>query len=257
MQFDFGQNWKDFSVKSLDQQKFDDACKSIADLLPKSAIEGRDILDIGCGSGIFATAFLALGANSVVGTDINQKSIETALANKDRFLSGIKDRNKLQFFVDDILNSNIGNKKFGIVYSWGVLHHTGNMKRAISHASNFVSEGGSLVIAIYNKHWSSKAWLLIKYFYNISPDFLKKFFIYLFTPIIYIAKFLVTRKNPLSKERGMDFYYDIIDWIGGYPYEYASVAEVTDLIEKNRFSLLKVIQAGVPTGCNEFVFIKK
>ena len=78
----------------------------------------------------------------------------------------------------------------------------------------------------------------------------------LFVPVIYLAKFLVTRRNPLEKERGMDFLVDIVDWVGGYPYEYAAIDKVLDLGAKNGLQTLRVIPAGVPTGCNEFVFTK-
>ncbi len=84
----------------------------------------------------------------------------------------------------------------------------------------------------------------------------QKMMIGLFVPVIYLAKLLVTRRNPLEKERGMDFLVDIVDWVGGYPYEYAAIDEVLDLGAKNGLQTLRVTPAGVPTGCNEFVFTK-
>ena len=74
-------------------------------------------------------------------------------------------------------------------------------------------------------------------------------------PVIYLAKLLVTRRNPLKKERGMDFLVDIVDWVGGYPYEYATVDEVLDLGTKNGLQMLQVSR-DCTTGCNEFVFTK-
>ena len=53
----------------------------------------------------------------------------------------------------------------------------------------------------------------------------------------------------------MSFYYDVIDWIGGYPYEYASRSQVKKIIEAKGFELVKVTKPPAPTGCNEFVFM--
>ncbi len=76
----------------------------------------------------------------------------------------------------------------------------------------------------------------------------------LFYWVIYVAKFLVTGKNPKKKQRGMNFYHDVIDWVGGYPYEYATVLEIEQILKAKGFSTSYVKQPKVPTGCNEFVF---
>ena len=88
------------------------------------------------------------------------------------------------------------------------------------------------------------------------PKILQKVYVYIFLGIIFVAKFLVTGKNPLKKKRGMDFYYDVVDWIGGYPYEYATKKEIVGFLEKHNFAVVRAIEAQVPTGCNEFVFKK-
>ena len=72
--------------------------------------------------------------------------------------------------------------------------------------------------------------------------------------MIFIAKFLVTRRNPLAKERGMDFWFDVVDWVGGYPYEYARPEEVEQHVTRLGFTLRERVSATVPTGCHEFVF---
>ena len=77
------------------------------------------------------------------------------------------------------------------------------------------------------------------------------------SPIIYGAKFIVTGKNPKKQSRGMDFYYDVIDWVGGYPYEYAAIREMDSFISRMGFKKVKSIPAQVPTGCNEFIFERK
>jgi 2-polyprenyl-6-hydroxyphenyl methylase/3-demethylubiquinone-9 3-methyltransferase len=78
--------------------------------------------------------------------------------------------------------------------------------------------------------------------------------IYFFYIVIVVAKFLVTFKNPFNKERGMNFYYDVIDWVGGYPYEYASRNQIENFLNKKGFKLIKFYQSQAPTGCYEYVF---
>jgi 2-polyprenyl-6-hydroxyphenyl methylase/3-demethylubiquinone-9 3-methyltransferase len=131
------------------------------------------------------------------------------------------------------------------------------MAKAIAHAASLVSPGGHFVLAIYNSHWSSQAWLAIKWSYVRSPRWLQRLFVAALFPIIYMAKWIVTGENPKKQERGMDFFYDVVDWVGGYPYEYASIDQMRGLVEALGFETVKVCPSRVPTGCNEFVFRRK
>ena len=255
--FDFGKNWEEFSANALTEEKLETARKSLADLLGGDSIEGKEFLDIGCGTGLFGIAAAKLKAASVTGIDANERCISLSKKNTERFapeykgisfmVASILDRKRIEDFVNG----------FDIVYAWGSLHHTGNMKEAITIASRTVKQDGLFVIAIYNKHFTSIIWKYIKRVYNISPRFIKGLMVYFFAIIIFVAKWLVTGKNPFEQRRGMDFYYNVIDWVGGYPYEYASRDEIVSLVTGLGFSLKKFIPAHVPTGCNEYVFWKK
>lgn len=196
------------------------------------------------------------------GCDINPKC-EEALERTRRFFPGLAGR-EIPIVIGSILDdrvlaelcTNRGGGGFDVVHSWGVLHHTGDMKRAISNAASLVKEGGYLVIAIYNRHWSSLPWFWIKRIYCRSPDWGRRLMISVLYPIIWLAKLLITGNNPRKMERGMDFYYDIVDWVGGYPYEYASITQTHVLVEPLGFRRVRMIPARVPTGCNEFIFQK-
>ena len=109
------------------------------------------------------------------------------------------------------------------------------------------------MIAIYNRHWSSPIWKWVKWLYNKAGKHGQKTLIWIFMPIIFMAKWLVTFKNPLRMKRGMDFMHNVVDWVGGYPYEYASVEEMKTYLKQLGFEILDVRPAAVPTGCNEFV----
>lgn len=257
MQFNFGINWQNFSEHALDPEKLTHAEQSLHTLIGQD-LHNKTFLDIGSGSGIFSIAAARLGAQRVVGFDISKESVAAARKNTQRFAPDAR----VEFFQQSILDNAVFQLgAFDIVYSWGVLHHTGQMWKAIDNALALVADDGIGVIALYNKHWSSPIWEKIKYLYNISPKIVKRIFIYLSFCAFFVLKFLTTFKNPLRRDRGMNFYYDVIDWLGGYPYEYASRKEVIDYVTQKGFRCINCIPIEqrkgskvLNTGCNEFVF---
>jgi len=253
--FDFGSNWAEFSKRHVDQSRLKMACQSMRALLGAENIGGESFIDVGCGSGLFSIAAHRLGAAKVVGIDVNQRCIEIAQANRDLLAPGAP----IEFHIASVLDVEQlkGFGTFDLVYAWGSLHHTGSMWNAVHNVLRCVAPEGTLVLAIYNKHSTSPAWRSIKWFYNQVPQLIQRFMIFIFAGVIYGAKFLVTRTNPLKKERGMDFWFDVVDWVGGYPYEYAVPNDVVITVTRGGFRLRRFLPASVPTGCNEFVFEKR
>ena len=251
--FKFGENWASFS-RQLDEERIERAMKSLQLLFGEDALKGKSFLDIGCGSGLFSIAAARLGANKILGLDIDPVSVSTSQENASHWLKDVTyDLSFRQLSVlDSIAMRALG--KFDIVYSWGVLHHTGNMSLALKNAAHLVADRGLFMIAIYNRHWSSLPWKFVKWLYNQMGTLGQNILIWLFTPVIFVAKWLITLKNPLKMKRGMEFMHNIRDWVGGYPYEYASIAEMTEALKKLGFEMLLARPAAVPTGCNEFVF---
>lgn len=250
--FDFGSNWQAFSEQHVDARRLKLAVRSLQSLLQRDSLQGRSFLDVGCGSGLFSLAASHLGAAKVVGIDINPRCIVVSEQNRER----LGNKAPVVFQEASALSQEslqaLG--QFDIVYAWGSLHHTGRMRKAIRNVAQCVSPGGTLVLAIYNKHWTSPAWTGIKWLYNQLPGVGRRLMTMLFAGIIYVAKLLVTRRNPLDKERGMDFWYDVVDWIGGYPYEYATAHELEVFMNAQGFTMRRCVTAQVPTGCNELVF---
>ena len=252
--FDFGSNWQAFSQRRLDTHRLSLAVRSLQSLLQRQTLRGSSFLDVGCGSGLFSIAAHQLGAAPVVGIDINPKCITICEQNRDRFAAKAPIRFlKASALIPESFQS-LG--QFDTVYAWGSLHHTGAMWDAIRYVTQQVSPGGTFALAIYNKHVTSPAWKGIKWLYNHLPNPGQQALAYPSAAIIYVAKFLVTRRNPLDNERGMDFWYDVIDWIGGYPYEYSSPQRVQEFVTAQGFALRRYVPARVPTGCNEFIFDK-
>lgn len=253
--FAFGENWRNFS-KRLTNEDYLNAKKSVQKLV--GDLSGKTVLDIGCGSGLFSIAASALGAKKVVGFDYDQQCVSTAKDTLEHIRpwdSKIR-ADLIEFSANSILNSNLPFEPADLVYSWGVLHHTGDMYKAFEASARLVAKKGTLAIAIYNKHFTSPVWKMIKYTYVKSPAIIKKLLIWLVFIVKIPAVMLTSRRNPFSKERGMNYYHDIVDWVGGYPYEYASVDEVTKFFEQRGFKLTKLVKTRGFTGCNEFVFEK-
>src|SRR5208337_2411922 len=154
--FDFGSNWQDFSEQRLSVKRINLAARSLQSLLQRDSLIGTDFLDIGCGSGLFSLAAYQLGASRVIGLDINSRCVSVSNRNRDLFAPN----SPVTFVEDSILNKKILDKlrQFSIVYAWGSLHHTGSMWDAIHNTGKLVKPGGILVLAIYNKHFTSPLW---------------------------------------------------------------------------------------------------
>jgi len=257
MRFEFGKNWQSFSKIALDKQKINQARNDFQELFSGIDLKDKSFIDIGFGQGLTLIFAREAGSNAL-GIDIDRDNIYALREILKHFPGQNEPKTRIVSILDKkFIDSQNSQNCYHIVHSWGVLHHTGSMYEAITNASNLVSEGGYFVISIYNKHWSSPVWRMIKWFYNKSPVPMRKLLIGIFYVVIYIAKLIVTGKNPKIEHRGMEFLHNVIDWIGGYPYEYASTKNITKFVNLLGFETLKINPARVPTGCNEFVFRKK
>jgi 2-polyprenyl-6-hydroxyphenyl methylase/3-demethylubiquinone-9 3-methyltransferase len=263
VQFDFGQNWREFARVALTRERVDRALQEFAELLAGVPLANAAFLDVGFGQGLVLLA-AARNRARVVGCDINPKCRD-ALASSATWFPDVA-AGAIPIVEGSILDDGVvaalraaspnGDGQFDVVHSWGVLHHTGDMRRAIRNAASLVRPSGHFVLAIYNRHWSSPAWSAVKSVYCRSPRWLQRGLVAVLKPIIWLAKLLVTGRNPERQERGMDFHYNVIDWVGGHPYEYASVGELRAQVEALGFECLRWRAAEVPTGCNEFVFVR-
>lgn len=258
--FAFGKNWQNF-LKSVNQERINIAKSSLTDFLQMDNLAEKRFLDIGCGSGLFSYAAFLLGAKEIVSFDIDPFSVKCC----QYFYDQAKRPAHWKILTGSVLNKNFISKlgQFDIVYSWGVLHHTGDMWRAIKNSSQLVKEGGHYYIAIYNKVYrplSSEAWLKIKKIYNRLPKIGKAFL-----DLSYIAVFFILRviklQNPVQyirnyrSFRGMNFFTDVRDWLGGYPYEFATKDEIVSYMQTNSPDLrLKKIKETNSIGNNWFLF---
>lgn len=261
--FEFGANWARF-LGCLDDDRILQAEESLQHMLRIERLDGKRFLDIGSGSGLFSLAARRLGAE-VVSFDYDPQSVACTRELKRRYFDG-DDQWKIS--EGSVLERDTVESKgaFDVVYSWGVLHHTGDMWTALEHARLPVKSGGAFFIAIYNDQgWRSKVWRLLKKVY--CRNFLGKWAVTVAGSAYFMGvclkEDLVRFRNPLKRyreykeeNRGMSIFYDWIDWFGGYPFEVASPAAIVDFYTDRGFVLTRIQTMGGALGCNEFVFRK-
>lgn len=252
--FAFGANWAAF-LSVVSDQRIAAAQSALAKMLGTDSLAGKRFLDIGSGSGLSSLAAHRLGAE-VVSFDFDPQSVACTEELRRRYA---KDAGnwivKQGSVLDAVFLESLG--KFDIVYSWGVLHHTGQMWDAIQQASLCVAPGGQFFIAIYNDQGAlSRFWTAVKRTYCsgvLGRWSMMAVFIPYFA-IRYLARLLVTGSTDVSgSPRGMSVYYDWIDWLGGYPFEVAKVEDLLHFCQKRGFILENLVTTN-RLGCNELVF---
>jgi 2-polyprenyl-3-methyl-5-hydroxy-6-metoxy-1,4-benzoquinol methylase len=259
--FKFGKNWESF-LSHIDERRICSAEESIKAMSGLSSLEGKTFLDVGSGSGLFSLAAMRLRASSVRSFDYDPHSVDcTRLLSRQFCSTGSNWIIEKGSVLDTEYVLSLG--QFDVVYSWGVLHHTGNMWQALQNVVPLVAPGGILFIAIYNHQpfWSSY-WRAIKRTYNHLPTFGQRVMTLAFSvfygTLLAIAD-LIRRRNPLRRwttqvGRGMAMYVDMQDWIGGYPFEVAFPEEIFRFYRDRGFTLRELKTCGGKHGCNEFVF---
>jgi SAM-dependent methyltransferase len=255
MKFSFGKNWLAYSTVALDERKIAAARKAFRSLTRGISLRGARFLDIGFGQGL--PLFLAAEAGAdVYGIDIDPVC-EEALAVTHQFFPSmpLPPTGIASVLDEEFVRAQEKHGLFDVVYSWGVLHHTGDMLTAFRNAAALVKPGGYLIISIYNRHWTSPLWRLVKCVFNHLSNLIQNIIVFAFYPVFYLRAWSLSQRGSLSA-RGMDLRHDIRDWLGGHPYEYASVAEVQTTFSRLQFRMLRFGDTRGFTGCNEFVLQK-
>src|SRR5262249_50650952 len=234
--FEFGKNWRRF-LSVLDEARIEQAIQSLKQNLAIEDLRGKRFLDIGSGSGLFSLAARRLGAR-VLSFDYYPGSVACTMELRRRYFPNdgewtIEEASALDA---DYLRT-LG--QFDVVYSWGVLHHTGAMWQGLDLATLPVAEGGKLFIAIYNNQGRNTSyWIAIKALYNHHAS-LRPLLIITHAPYLFGLRFAIRAlTGRLRLERGMSLWYDMLDWLGGYPFETATPSEIARFYEGRLFHLL-------------------
>jgi 2-polyprenyl-6-hydroxyphenyl methylase/3-demethylubiquinone-9 3-methyltransferase len=264
--FAFGENWRDFS-RDLGDERIASARAGIERLLGDGDLSGETFLDIGCGSGLMSLAAHQMGA-VVTAFDFDADSVATSLAVRDKH-AGVDAYRVLQgSALDPAFVTSLGT--FDIVYSWGVLHHTGDMWKAFDIVQHAVAPGGRLVLAIYNDQgMPSRVWRRVKKAYVEGGPIRQRALLTAYGSW-FAGKDLLVDAMALRhgvarlrderearaevRSRGMDRRHDLIDWVGGYPFEVAKPEQVFHYFHDRGFELTELTTCRGDLGCNEYVF---
>lgn len=260
--FEFGENWARF-LQRLNEDRIVLAERSLVEML--GPVSERTFLDIGSGSGLFSLAAVRLGAARVHSLDYDPHSVACTNSLRQRFFpqhpGWTVERGSA---LDPAYLEGLGT--WDVVYSWGVLHHTGAMWTAIDNAMRRVAPGGQFYLAIYNDQGAvSLGWLRVKRLYNTNRVYrfgvCAVFFPYFIAGGL-VAD-LVHGRNPLRRYqttagvRGMSPLIDWHDWLGGYPFEVAKPDEILQYARSRGFELTHLKTCGGRMGCNEFVLRRR
>lgn len=263
--FAFGKNWIDYARK-IDEARIDQAIADLKRLSGRDRMDGMSFLDIGCGSGLHSLAAIRLGATRVVGVDIDADSIAASRSTLARFAPDAVARFE-QVSIFDMNTETYGG--YDLVYSWGVLHHTGDMYRALTAAAALVKPGGILMIALYRRTVFCNLWRMIKRWYSSASPQSQKRAREAYVWLVRLAFRIKGRDfaeyvNNYGKNRGMDYYNDVHDWMGGFPYESISSEQCHIFFKDRGFQVERefVRSPGqlplglLGSGCDEYTFAR-
>lgn len=258
--FEFGKNWQRY-LDGIPDRAVEHSQRRLGELCGERSLQGLTFLDVGSGSGLSSLAAFNLGA-AVTSFDLDHDSVQcTRMLQQQHCPTGERWTVLSGSVLDKEFLNTLGS--FDIVYSWGVLHHTGAMWTAIENLLALLKADGALLIALYNDQGiRSSCWYALKKIYNHLPHCLR--------PLLFWPVFIriwgpttirdIFHGNPFHtwksyvKERGMSPMIDAVDWIGGFPFEVATPEEVVSFFEGNGFQLTFQRCVGNGYGCNEFAF---
>lgn len=254
--FSFGRNWEEFIERHFNEERVRVARVHLLDFLMLPDLKGKTFLDIGSGSGLSSLAAWDAGAARVVSFDIDPASVR--ITEQARQRRGAPQNWTVQ--PGSVLDQEFlaGLDVADIVYSWGVLHHTGQMWQAIRNAARIVRPGALFYIALYLTTPRTPYWIGVKKQYNAAGRTRKRWMECRYIVRHLLLPKLVRLQNPFAylrdyqKRRGMDYVTDVRDWLGGYPFEDASIGEVVRFAHQELG--LTLINITASTSFGEFLF---
>lgn len=253
--FSFGKNWMNLN-RHITEEEIEKAKNDLLHWIGKENIEGKRVLDLGSGSGIHSLSLLELGAAELVSFDYDPNSVTATTYHWEKKGKPANWKVMHGSILDKEFIQQIG--QFDLVYSWGVLHHTGKMWEAIDNALTLVKPKGLFYLTIYKDDNYSRS-IRQKEKYNASSPMGKKLI-----ESSHISRIMLKRmlhlKNPFTwnekLERGMNIYNDLVDWLGGLPYEAASEDEMLQWGIRNNLTLKRILCKGNYGSCNYYLFQK-
>ena len=257
--FEFGKNWESFIMTNFSNEVLGESKRHLLNFLDGHDLKGKSFLDVGCGSGLHSLAALDAGAAHVSSFDYDPISIKATNYLKHLQVDHADWKIEQASILDDGFINNL--PLFDIVYSWGVLHHTGDVWHALKNAAGRVKPGGLFYVALYSADVQidpgPEFWLEVKKKY-VSSGLLKRrwmevWYIWRFMMDREWGKFsdVVERARAYKKERGMNLITDVRDWLGGWPMEFVFDDDVIKFCKDKGLALEKISSGEANT---EFLF---
>lgn len=254
--FCFGRNWASYS-RLIGQPEIQEAVNGLTRLVPASELAGKAFLDIGSGSGLHSVAAARSGAARILAVDVDADSTTTTHATLTRFAGKVLWSAEVRSVLD--MTPTVDGT-FDVVYSWGVLHHTGQMIPAIERAAALVVPGGLFAFALYRRTRLDWFWVREKRWYIKASPMAQRIARGVYTGGYRLASLMTGRRSRMG--RGMEYWHDLHDWMGGYPYESILADEVEALMGRLGFASERVFARPLEfglfgSGCDEYVYRRR
>jgi 2-polyprenyl-6-hydroxyphenyl methylase/3-demethylubiquinone-9 3-methyltransferase len=251
LRFRFGQNWANY-LSVVDEDRIAEATQRLSEML--GSLRGKSFLDVGSGSGIQSLAAVRLGAARVHSFDFDGQSVACSQEMKRRFAPAANWHIEQGSILDEEYVRSLGT--FDVVYSWGVLHHTGAMWKALEMA--IVPAQETLMIAIYaDQGLVSRAWDRLKRMYVhypvTRPAVTLVSLATLWGPKLLLRPHRIGQDWKTWQKRGMSPWHDVIDWAGGYPYEFSTPEKIAGFARQHGFQVVRIERFGRIITCYEYV----
>lgn len=257
--FKFGRNWHNFVEDNFSLGRLQISREKLLRTLERDNLQGSTFLDIGCGSGLHSLAALTADADRIISFDFDPLSVETTRQLHSR--AGAPEN--WLIFSGSVLDQDFLRElpAADIVYSWGVLHHTGDVWKALENALSLVPPDGTFYVALYSAdvqiNPTPEFWLNVKRRYAtgsaLTKRWLEAWYVWRFEMGKRPSRWLKAwrRIRDPKRERGMDYMTDVRDWLGGWPMEFVWDQDVVDFCCKRGFRETAMITG---EACSEFVF---
>jgi SAM-dependent methyltransferase len=261
MRFEFGANWANFVETALSEEKISQSMRHLKGFLRLEDLRGKSFLDIGSGSGLHSLAALRLGADRILSFDYDENSVATTKKLHEHVGSPLHWTVQQGSILDEAYVNRL--EKFDVVYSWGVLHHTGDMWTAIRNAAIPLKRDAVFYTALYSPEIyvspPSHYWLGVKRAYNSASKLKKRKMELNYVWRTVVRPALRAGQNPLAimrqyGERGMTFWTDVRDWLGGYPMEFAGFRDTVQFCKTKIETGLDLVNCQAGEGNTEFLF---